>query len=149
MGAVLAQSRVKTALGLGEPVGGRTRHPTGAHHCTHGVATLHAACMPSIGGVRDGTFVLCVWWALWSLGDYYLVPLSPYSELAVLALCVGTYLCGLACMRWYVAGRGGQRYARSVPGADAELGTVPVHSATHEAGAADVAAGGDADALIE
>ncbi len=105
--------------------------------------------MPSVGGLRDAAFVLCVWWAVWSLGDYYLVPYSPYSELVVLALCVGCYLCALACRRWYVRGQT-QRYVRSAPG-DAELASVSVAvpPASHEAGAAYSGAASDADALIE
>lgn len=35
----------------------------------------------------SGTFVLCLWWSLWSLADAYLLSFTPWSEMIVLALC--------------------------------------------------------------
>ena len=80
--------------------------------------------MPRAGELGAAGLTLLVWWALWSLGDYYLVPSSPLSELVVLAVGAGGYLVGVSYTRWCAPGRG-QRYARSGVG-DAELGAAPV-----------------------
>ena len=43
-------------------------------------------------GPRNSTFwefwSLCFWWAAWSLADTYLLPITPFSEIAVLWLCI-------------------------------------------------------------
>ena len=32
---------------------------------------------------------LCVWWALWSLADQYILDYSPFVELLVIGVCAG------------------------------------------------------------
>ena len=62
--------------------------------------------MPSLSSMLDaalikiGFGILCVWWAIWSLLDAYLLPLTPFSEIALLALGVAMLLtgdCRLCC----------------------------------------------------
>jgi hypothetical protein len=38
--------------------------------------------------VFDNALLLGVWWSLWTLFDTYLIPFTPWSELAVLAVCL-------------------------------------------------------------
>ena len=38
--------------------------------------------------VFNSALLLGVWWSLWTLFDTYLIPFSPWSELAVLAVCL-------------------------------------------------------------
>lgn len=40
---------------------------------------------------KQEALTLCVWWAVWSLADTYLLPHTPFSELAVLSVCVLWY----------------------------------------------------------
>ena len=38
-------------------------------------------------GLEWEVWHLAIWWALWSLGDAYLLRFSPWAELCVLACC--------------------------------------------------------------
>ena len=38
--------------------------------------------------VFGNALLLGVWWSLWTLFDTYLIPFTPWSELAVLAVCL-------------------------------------------------------------
>ena len=38
--------------------------------------------------LEDSWMTLAVWWAVWSLSDAYLLRYSPWSEIAVLAVCL-------------------------------------------------------------
>ena len=56
---------------------------------------LDAAC------IKIGFGILCVWWAVWSLLDSYLLPWTPVGEIALLALGVTMILagdCRLCCL---------------------------------------------------
>jgi hypothetical protein len=35
----------------------------------------------------DGAVLFSLWWAVWSLLDAYLLPLTPHSEIAVVCAC--------------------------------------------------------------
>ena len=37
---------------------------------------------------RDSATELAVWWSIWTLADTYLIPFTPWSEIAVLVLVV-------------------------------------------------------------
>ena len=62
--------------------------------------------MASLSSLLDAAFIkigfgiLCVWWAVWSLLDTYLLPWTPVSEIALLALgvtMIATGDCRLCC----------------------------------------------------
>ena len=78
--------------------------------------------MPTLGAADVGwaTLTLCVWWALWSLADAYLLAHTPWSELVVLTLSVSIYgvvsCCEACCER-----RQRQRYARRAPSLPSEI----------------------------
>lgn len=47
-----------------------------------------SGCMMPTEYVFNNALLLGVWWSLWTLFDTYLIPFSPWSELAVLAACL-------------------------------------------------------------
>lgn len=71
---------------------------------------------------------LGLWWAIWSLGDAYLLPYSPWAELGVVGACVlvaaatrlGAWLRDLLAI---VIHPGGKRYASHT---DIHEGSAPV-----------------------
>lgn len=51
--------------------------------------------------IKIGLGVLIVWWAVWSLFDQYLLPLTPWSEIVLLGLGVSLIVvgdCRLCCL---------------------------------------------------
>ena len=77
------------------------------------------------------SLTLCVWWALWSLADAYLLVYTPWSELAALTLSVSAHGV-VCCCEAYRRRQHPQRYARRhAPLADAvELRSEHVADAT-------------------
>ena len=61
-----------------------------ANCCGKGINIVSEAmyCVYRMMHEQDGVLTLAVWWAVWSLGDVYLLPYTPCSELVVLLLCV-------------------------------------------------------------
>lgn len=45
-----------------------------------------------MASVFEHAWTLCFWWAAWTLTDRYLIRFTPWSEIAVLAVCTVTYL---------------------------------------------------------
>lgn len=54
--------------------------------------------MPKMEALVEGTAILAVWWAIWTLADLYLIRFSPWSEFVVLAV-VGVGWWGPAFLR--------------------------------------------------
>ena len=67
--------------------------------------------------VAWASLTLGAWWALWSLGDAYLLRYTPWSELAILGAALLLYAvatcCKAGCLR--IQECRAQRYARRPP----------------------------------
>lgn len=65
------------------------------------------------------TWILLVWWSLWSLADTYLLQFSPVPELLLLALCGAIFLGHWYDQTWRVVARAATEELAKVTQTDA------------------------------